>query len=139
MPSIIFKTNRNNLDIVAQGRYLPTVKELFSIGITFILTVFAWIVFRAENLNQAIQYISGIFNKTLFQIPPKFGLYIPTLVFIFLLLFFEWVGRERQFAIQTLGFKWGRWGRWAFYCSLIVVVFYYSSSGSVQQFIYFQF
>ena len=35
MPSIIFNTNRNNLDIVAKGKYLPTVKEFLSMGITF--------------------------------------------------------------------------------------------------------
>ena len=28
MPSIIFNTNRNNLDIVAQGKYLPSVKAV---------------------------------------------------------------------------------------------------------------
>ena len=36
MPSIIFSTNRSYLDIVAQGRYLPTVKEFFSILLTFL-------------------------------------------------------------------------------------------------------
>ena len=40
MPSIIFNTNRNNLDIVAQGKYLPSLKELRSLAITFSLTVF---------------------------------------------------------------------------------------------------
>src|SRR6266567_2038949 len=33
MPSIILNTNRNNLDIVAQGKYLPNLKEVVSIGI----------------------------------------------------------------------------------------------------------
>jgi D-alanyl-lipoteichoic acid acyltransferase DltB (MBOAT superfamily) len=51
MPSIIIKTNRNNIDIVAQGKLFPTVKELFQIIMTFCLTVFAWIFFRSENLT----------------------------------------------------------------------------------------
>ena len=43
MPSIIFNTNRNNLNSVAQGKDLPNIKEFFSIVITFSLTVLTWI------------------------------------------------------------------------------------------------
>ena len=139
MPSIIFNTNRNNLDIVAQGKYLPTFKELLSIGITFILTVFAWIVFRSKNLNHAIQYISSIFTKSLFHVPSKLVFNIPTLFFLFLFLIIEWKGREHQYAIQTLALKWPLLGRWSFFGSLILIILYYSFSESVQQFIYFQF
>ena len=39
------------------------LKELFQMVITFGLTVFAWIFFRAEDINHAISYISGIFSK----------------------------------------------------------------------------
>lgn len=53
LPSIIFNTNRTNLDIVAQGKYFPTLKELVSMFFTFSLTVFAWVFFRAENLSHA--------------------------------------------------------------------------------------
>ena len=37
MPSIIFNTNRNNLNNVAQGKYLPSFKEFLSIFATFSL------------------------------------------------------------------------------------------------------
>jgi D-alanyl-lipoteichoic acid acyltransferase DltB (MBOAT superfamily) len=62
MPSIIFRTNRNNLEIVAAGRKIPTLKELMSIIQTFSLTAFAWIFFRAENLKHAFDYISKMFS-----------------------------------------------------------------------------
>lgn len=142
MPSIIFKTNRNNLDIVAQGNYFPTLKEFLSMGITFSLTAFAWIFFRAENLHHAIQYISKIFSISLFKIPyfPGIGISIPTFVFILIFVIIEWLGREQQYAIQLLGYSHPKPIRWTFYCSLILVIFYFTNSLlSNQQFIYFQF
>ncbi|WP_211229841.1 MBOAT family O-acyltransferase [Olivibacter sitiensis] len=62
MPSIILKTNRNNLGIVAEGRILPTWREIIQLTSTFSLAVFAWIFFRAESLEHAFKYIRGIFN-----------------------------------------------------------------------------
>jgi alginate O-acetyltransferase complex protein AlgI len=142
MPSIVFNTNRNNLDIVAKGKYLPTLKDLFSIGITFSLTVFAWIFFRAENLRHAMRYISQIFSSSLFSVP-KILFSSPTIRpnFLFILLiifiFIEWIGREQKYAIEKLGFKFPRIIRWSLYYIMILVISYYA--GSEQQFIYFQF
>jgi hypothetical protein len=62
MPSILLRTNRNSLDTVAQGRLLPTLKELAGMAITFGLTVFAWIFFRANSLPQAVQMLSAVFS-----------------------------------------------------------------------------
>lgn len=135
MPSIIYNTNRNNIDIVASGKYFPTVKEVLQIGITFGLTVFAWIFFRAENVNHAFIYISEILSTSLFSVPEI----TPVRIFIFLLLFMiiEWVGREEQFAIAKFTNSWPRVTRWVFYYLVIIAVIYFS--GSEQQFIYFQF
>src|SRR5210317_1912388 len=40
LPLLLTKINRNNLDIVAQGRSLPNIKEFTFMLLTFILTVF---------------------------------------------------------------------------------------------------
>ena len=135
MPSIVFNTNRNNIEIVAKGKYLPTLKDLFSIGITFSLTVFAWIFFRAENLSHAVQYISQIFSSSLLSFPTV----RPKLLFILLIffLFIEWLGREEEYALAKLGLKTPRIIRWGLYYTIILAIFYYA--GSEQQFIYFQF
>jgi alginate O-acetyltransferase complex protein AlgI len=68
MPSIIFNYQRNNLEIVAKGKLLPTIKEFLNISMTFCLTVFAWIFFRAENIGHALSYISKIFSSSFFTI-----------------------------------------------------------------------
>jgi alginate O-acetyltransferase complex protein AlgI len=135
LPSVLLKSNRNNLDIVAKGKYLPSFKDVFSIGITFCLTVFAWIFFRAENLNHAIQYISQMFSGSLLSVPKV----RPTFLFVLLLLFIliEWFGREGQYAISNLGLKWKRGFRYAMYYAIIVAIFWFG--GKESQFIYFQF
>ena len=139
MPSIIFNTHRNNLDIVARGKYLPTIKEFFAIGITFSLTVFAWIFFRANNIGHAISFISEILSPSLFSIPKFAGmskaLTIIILVAIFVLI--EWQGREGQYAISDLGIKWKRPIRYVMYYAIIIAIFWFG--GKEQQFIYFQF
>jgi D-alanyl-lipoteichoic acid acyltransferase DltB (MBOAT superfamily) len=144
MPSIIMKTNRNNLEIVAQGKLLPTLKELFQMVITFGLTVFAWIFFRAEDINHAISYISGIFSKSLFSMPISNEVFKGSvnpyalfgLVFIFFLL--EWLGREEKYAIEKLALKKGKIIRYAFYYSIILAIMCYGNFNE-NQFIYFQF
>lgn len=139
MPSIIFNTNRNNIDIVAKGKYLPTIKEFFSIGITFGLTVFAWIFFRATNVTHAFTYIADIFSRSLFTIPNFIGIgkSVPIVFLIIIFFIIEWLGREQQYALANLGIKWNKSLRWIIYYAIILVIYLYA--GSEQQFIYFQF
>jgi alginate O-acetyltransferase complex protein AlgI len=135
MPSIIFSTNRKNLDIVAQGRLLPNGRELLSITITFTMTVLAWIFFRAESVSHAVQYISEIFSKSLFTMPEVKPKILALLLIIFIAV--EWIGREEKFAIERMGLNWPKPVRWLMYYTIVFSVLNYA--GSEQQFIYFQF
>ena len=140
LPLLLTNNNRNNLETVAQGKLLPSIKELSFILLTFGLTVFAWIFFRAENIGHAISYISEIFSPSLFSIP-KFArrgssLTIVLLIVIFLLV--EWQGREGQYAIEHIGYKWYRPLRWTFYSLIIFAIGMFMPSVE-SPFIYFQF
>lgn len=135
MPSIIFNTNRTNLDIVAQGKYFPTFKEILLMGTTFSLTVFAWIFFRSDDLSSAINYISGIISPSLFSIPHQIPKVLGLLLPVFLII--EWIGRENQFAIEKIGLRWIRPVKWSFYFILIICILLFQ--GAEQVFIYFQF
>lgn len=139
MPSIIFNTNRNNLGIVAKGKYLPAFKDFISILLTFMLTVFAWIFFRAATVSQAFEYIGTIFSKSLFTKPFFTDISNATPIYILVLFFIiiEWIGREQQFAIATIFNKWGHLVKLSFYYILVILIFIFA--GSSQQFIYFQF
>jgi hypothetical protein len=135
MPSIIIKTNRNNIDIVAQGKLFPTVKELSQIIMTFCLTVFAWIFFRSENLTSALFYINKMFSSLLFTLPKIRPYTLFVLMMFFVLI--EWLGREQKYAIEHLGLKWRPVFRYIMYYFIIFSLFWFA--GKSQQFIYFQF
>lgn len=135
MPSIIMKTNRNNLETVAQGKLLPTVKEFFQMAVTFAMAVFAWIFFRAENIGHALQYVSDIFSKSLFTLPTIKPYFLILLIILFMVI--EWLGREQKYAIEKLGLKWKSTLRYAMYYAIIIAIFWFA--GKEQQFIYFQF
>lgn len=139
MPSIIFNTNRNNLDIVAKGKLFPSLKDFLAICLTFSLTVLAWIFFRANNVTHAFHYIAEIFSPSLFTTPHFKGEedVFPIAILVVLFLFIEWLGREQQYAIAQLGLKWKRSLRYAFYYAIILAIFWFG--GKEQQFIYFQF
>ena len=139
MPSIIFNTNRTNLDIVAQGKLFPTLKEFLSILFTFSLTVFAWIFFRSNTIDQALGYISRIFSASFFSVSlvkvDMYDTYIYALVVLFIII--EWLGREQKYALAQVMPNKPKVYRWAFYYLLIVIIFIFA--GSNQEFIYFQF
>lgn len=149
LPLLLTNSNRNNLHIVAEGKYLPTLRESFYMLSTFSLTVFAWIFFRAESIGHAANFIADMYNglfikasylQTFNLIFGKAGNAIPMLVLLLLILLFmliEWIGRENQYAIAHLGAYWKRPVRYAMYYALIVAIFWFG--GKEQQFIYFQF
>jgi D-alanyl-lipoteichoic acid acyltransferase DltB (MBOAT superfamily) len=135
MPSIIFNTNRNNLDTVAKGKHLPSIKEFFSILVTFTLTVLTWVFFRAQNLTHAISYLRSVFSESLFTIPQIKP--VSVLLFIMVFILIEWFGKERNYALENFGFRWPRIVRKVFYYVLVILII--SFSGNEQEFIYFQF
>jgi D-alanyl-lipoteichoic acid acyltransferase DltB (MBOAT superfamily) len=134
MPSILLKTNRNNLEIVAKGKILPSLKDVFDMVFTFGLTVFAWIFFRAENLDHALRYIAQIYSRSLLSWPTAPPLALLVLLLLFILI--EWFGREQRYAIEYFQTK-NKVARWALYYLILVLIFVFV--GADQQFIYFQF
>lgn len=139
LPLMLTNNNRKNLDTVATGKLLPSVKETAQMLTTFSITVLAWVFFRAESVGQAISYLAKIFSPSLFQLPNHFGgsKAMLTLTFIALFMTLEWLGREHRFAIEKLGLKWSVSMRYAMYYLLILMIVFFG--GEPQQFIYFQF
>ncbi|MCF2505668.1 MBOAT family protein [Dyadobacter sp. CY107] len=135
LPLLLSKSNRENLEIVAKGRLLPTVSDVFHMLITFTMTVFAWILFRAENIKHAFEYISEIFSASIFTTPELVRKDLLLLIAAFFLV--EWLGREHPYAIARFGFNWPKPVKWGFYYCLVIAIFVFT--GKQQQFIYFQF
>lgn len=129
--------NRQNLDTVAKDSIYANFKEIVQIGNTFLLTVLAWIFFRAENVGHAIQYIKDIFNMSLFSRPEVF----PTIVlsFVALLVVVEWLQRDKEHGLEFKAEETflTKPVRWVVYTGIIISIF--SFGGAQQEFIYFQF
>ncbi len=139
LPLLLTNNNRNNLETVALGKLVPSLKEISLIALTFGLTVFAWIFFRANTIEHAISILSEIFSPSLFTIPEFEGMRmaITTIILVVIFMAIEWKGREGQYAIADLGLKWNRPLRYAMYYTIILAIFWFM--GKEQQFIYFQF
>ncbi len=135
LPLLLFNKNRDNLQIVAFDKSLPSFKEFISILFTFGLTVFAWIFFRATNLQHAYSYISRIFCKKIFSLPEIRPTFLLLLLVFFIII--EWIGRKNNYALERLGFQFNKAFRWSLYLVLLVLLFIFGAKE--QQFIYFQF
>lgn len=134
LPLLLTNKNRVNTNIVAEGKYLPSFKEIRQMGITFFITLLAWVFFRADSVTHAFLYLKGIFSSSLFSYFEIFPTTILLLVLFFIII--EWLGRNSEFAIENVDFI-NKPLRWGFYVGLIILMFAYT--GEQQEFIYFQF
>lgn len=134
LPLLLSNKNRSNLDVVAQNSIFPNLKESMQIFITFMLTVLAWIFFRAENVSHALHFISAIFTGIVEPL-----VFFPVALFLYLLFFLllEWIGRRNQFGLEKIGQNWRSELRLVLY--LILCFFIIGNVSNQQDFIYFQF
>ena len=135
LPLILTGKNRKYTNQIAEGRYLPTLKEAGQMLLTFILAVFGWIIFRSESIGQAWEVILGIMNSSLFT-APMMVVGLKKIVFVILvLLLVEWLTRSKEhgLAIGNLPL----WLRIASCYVLVLVIL--ELGGNSQSFIYFQF
>jgi D-alanyl-lipoteichoic acid acyltransferase DltB (MBOAT superfamily) len=140
LPLLLAKKNRSNLDVVAEGKFFPSVKEFLQILLTFSITLLAWVFFRAQNVEVAITYIGNIFSATLFSIPivpDSLSQTLFTLILVAIFVVVEWIGRANKYAIEKMAFSYARPFRWAFYIIIVFAIIFIA--GSSQTFIYFQF
>jgi len=139
LPLLLTNNNRKNLGVVAEGKTLPSFKDLIAMLTTFALTVFAWIFFRAENIGHAFSYVKGIFSIDIISRPRGFdiigGLFTLLLILIFILI--EWVGRGNAFALEKLFTKLTNTSRMLIYIIIMLMIFFLKTD--VKEFIYFQF
>lgn len=144
LPLLMKNKNRNNIEVVANEKNSPNLKELFQMLLTFSLVSFAWIFFRAKDLNHALDYVeqlfSGLFSKsgihqTIDLISKQDVIILILFLIIFLLI--EWEGRKNKFALEKFILNRNKIFRLSFYYFVLFSIFWFS--GKEQEFIYFQF
>ena len=142
LPLILLGQNRKYTNQVAEGRLLPTWKECGQILLTFMLAVFGWIIFRAETITQAWEYVCGMMQfGTLrasyrFFLPNEYIVY-PTNLYIIAMIVVEWLQRNKQHGLEVLNTNKHKWLRVIFYYALVWMII--QNAGTEQTFIYFQF
>lgn len=133
-PLLLLGKNRKYKDVVAENRVLPSLRELGQMLATFVLVVFGWIIFRAESIGQAWDYIGNIFSVSTLSMPVLLGK--KAMLFVVLMLVVEWIGRRNQFALQRMPRR--AWLRVVIYWTVVGVIIMAGAFGD-NQFIYFQF
>ena len=133
----IFGINTKYKQVVAYGKYLPNIKETLQIALTFFLTVIGWIIFRAESMTQAVDFLTAMVSNRFFDASALHG--VTYIYFGIALLAVEWLQRDKQHALQfsdakPFNHRLVRWG--VYYIILLLIAKY---AGSRQTFIYFQF
>lgn len=130
--------NSKKKPVVAAGRWLPSLKELLQMVVTFVLVVIGWIIFRCEDMSQAVHFISHMFTSLAdgpLVVYGKRGLCAGIIV-----LMVEWLQRDKQHALQldpARGILKYTAARYLLYAGIVLAMFFLA--GQVQTFIYFQF
>ena len=137
IPLILTEKHRKYTNTVAENRLLPTFREAGQMLFTFALVTIGWIFFRADSINDAIAYISGIYHFRVSDIPFMNKQILITILLIILMIIIEWIGRNDQHALAKVGKKWKPVFRYVMYYAIVFSIFWFS--GNKQTFIYFQF
>ena len=132
LPLILLGKNRKYTNTIAEGRWLPNLKELGQMVLTFVLAVLGWILFRSQSIGEALDFYAGLVRGgwSVFNPPMR------AIAFVAMMLVVEWLQREREHGLDMSGVRY-RAVRYACYLTVLAVIFVYGVFN--ETFIYFQF
>ena len=122
-----------------KGKLIPSFVEFRNMVGVFLLAMIGFVIFRSDNILNALEYYKNIFSLSLFSMPQfegRMGVLI-TMIFIVVMMVIEWFGKSHEYAIAGIGTSLSKTVRWSFYYLMIIIVFFFSATG--KEFIYFQF
>ena len=140
LPLILTGKNRKYTNQVAEGRILPTFKEVGQMLVTFFLAVIGWIIFRSAHIHDFLRFLSGVCDASLFTMP-WFQTMNSLLLMVgsaLLMLLVEWIQRAKEHGLAFGGNPKYELVRMAFYLMITLMVFVLQAPRTTQ-FIYFQF
>ncbi len=132
LPLILLGKNRKYTNTVAEGRWLPRIKELGQMSLTFVLAALGWILFRSQSIGEAMDVYAALFGGGWHGFnPPK-----RAIAFVAIMLVVEWLQRSRAHGLDMSGVR-HRTVRYACYLTVLALIFMYGVFN--ETFIYFQF
>ena len=121
------KNRQYTTSIVAEGKWFPSLKELFQMGSTFFFTMIGWVFFRSESISEAFTYLSSmIFNFNMINSNSK------ELLYVLIIILMDWYLKNKKLSNQNF---------FAYHLDIFIfwITLLYSFEGSPVNFIYFQF
>ena len=103
--------------------------------LTFFWATVGWIIFKADSIGQAWNYMKGICSTSLFSRPDASGVTGFTMA-IGIMLLVEWFLRDKEHGFDLSGIKRGV-VRYVAYLAVLFMTF--ALGGHAVNFIYFQF
>ncbi len=140
LPLLILNVNRKfSTEGVAHNSVLPSFKELWKMLSTFTFVSFAWIFFRAENVNEALEYLHKIgygiwFEPKLFFTKPIFN---NSILLIIPLILGDWYFRKNERELKPFKFQIILWVVLSYFVFNKIIDA--KQKDTNQTFIYFQF
>ena len=136
VPGVIFGRRRGKDAGENTGRLIPPFGESLMMGVTFLLVMIGWVIFRSPDLENAFRYISLMFShpSTASVVYGK-----AALAWGAIMLALEWLSRDKE--APTFLPSGGLWShtpaRWCFYVVMFMVTLV--CAGGQEEFIYFRF
>ncbi len=137
----VFLMGRNRLyahSVIAQNSWLPSIKEVFQVVLTFVLVTFSRIFFRSPSIGDAFDYISQIINNFTYQsyVHPMGYRMLDFYVLIALFTLYEYLIRKDE--RHPFKFK-NPVIRLFLYALIVISILLFYDDGVNRSFIYFQF
>ena len=132
---ILLNRNAKFEHVVAYDRWYPSLKELGQMVLVFALATFGWMMFRADNMMQFIDYTARMCSATLLSIPKLQGY---TILFMNIILMFviEWFMRRQRHGMDVSIVR-SATARYAMYGLIFVLILLFG--GHTENFIYMYF
>ena len=131
LPLLLLEKNRNNTEDNIKLIHLPKIIS------TYIIVCFAWVFFRAESMNIALNFILRMFElKTNIQVFNPYVLLIST-TSILIVLSSEFITQKYESPLIYMKKQTNTVMRWGAYIILVNASLIFQ--GKMQEFIYFQF
>lgn len=134
VPLLVLGKSKQGKDVVAESRFLPTVKEVIQMSVTFLLVVLGWIIFRAESIAQLQDYMTYMVTGHWLMVP-TFGK--TAFLYALVMIAIEWIHRKKDHGLQLCVSRIPVWGRFLIYYAIVAAIVF--CRGAESQFIYFQF
>lgn len=131
---ILLNRNTKYEQVVAYGRWYPSLTEFGQMLLVFIFATFGWMMFRADSMTQFIDYTARMCSADLLSIPNTSGIHA-VFVNIAFLLMVEWLMRRKKHGLDVANLPASL--RYAIYLVMTFTIFAFG--GNTVNYIYFQF